>query len=221
MSDKKLTKNQIEIIKFILDKHILRLTPFEPITYTKGDIGPFYMDIRLLYSYPIVRRMIIKEFMEKLKINTLEFDTVAGVATGAIGWAALIAAEIDYPMIYIRKENKKYGSNKLVEGVLKENQKVLVIEDVIFTGNSCIEACANIQALGAETVACFSILNCDTKVSKKAFNKQNTLFYSLLDATDFANIAFQTNYLNKMEYDVTMDWIANPEGWSPDRLNKL
>ncbi|MCP4181288.1 MAG: orotate phosphoribosyltransferase [bacterium] len=221
MSKTDLSNRKLEIVKFILNKNVLRLTPFEPITYTNGDIGPFYMDIRLLYSYPKVRAMIIQEFIEELKIKKLEFDIIAGVATGAIGWAAIIAAEMDYPMIYIRKNSKNYGSNKLIEGVLKKNQKVLIIEDVIFSGNSCIQACKSIQETGAEAVACFSILNCDTKVSNEAFKKQNTQFHSLLNASDFASIAFQTDYLNKLEYDVTMDWIANPNGWSPDRLNKF
>lgn len=130
-------------------EHLFRLS--------SGILSPMYCDVRLLMSYPKKLRKIIKFMSDLVKVNSLKFDVVGGVAASGIHLAALLSQRMHKPMIYVRQMEKYYGKMKRIEGRLMPEQSVLVVEDVITTGKSVQNAVYEIHKHGNDAAACVSI----------------------------------------------------------------
>ena len=114
--------------------HEIGAIKFGEFTLKSGIKSPIYIDLRLLISYPKVLKMISKAMIELAE--GLEFDVIAGIPYTALPIATAISIEKDWPMVYARKEVKDYGIKKKIEGVFKEGDTALIIDDLITTGGS-------------------------------------------------------------------------------------
>ncbi|HJO95430.1 MAG TPA: phosphoribosyltransferase family protein [Victivallales bacterium] len=208
-------------IKTLIDKKLLKLTPEKPIIYTSGNSGPVYTDLRPLLSYPEIRNKITDEFIKLIHQKSLFPEIICGVATGAIGWAVLIADRLILPSIYVRKEQKNYGMNKQVEGISPKSKDVIIIEDMIGYGVSSVAACKAVTGQGGNVKACMSIMNCNIKEADKNFKELQIPYYSLTDYREVINIALKNNLLNNNQFNMINDWLNNPYGWYPNRINEL
>ena len=128
------------VAKALLDIHAVTLSPDQPFTWASGLKSPIYTDNRLTISYPEVRQAIFNGMVEQIKLHFSEADVIAGTATAGIPHAAWVAQNMELPMIYVRTKPKDHGQGKQIEGVLKEGQKVVVIDDLISTGGSVLNA---------------------------------------------------------------------------------
>ena len=129
-----------ETAKLLLQINAIKLNPKNPFTWASGWKSPIYCDNRIILSYPDVRKLICQFMADEIKKNFQDVEIIAGVATGAIGIGMLVANKLNKPFIYVRADRKKHGRKNNIEGFYNEYQKVVVIEDLISTGKSSINA---------------------------------------------------------------------------------
>ena len=133
----------------LLETKAVKLSPEKPFLWASGWHSPIYCDNRKLLSYPSIRKDIIAAFVSVITENFKNVDIIAGVATGAIAWGALVAEKLDKPFIYVRPKPKDHGLGAQVEGDLPKGAKVVVIEDLISTGKSSLSAVDALEKNGA------------------------------------------------------------------------
>ena len=137
------------------------LKPNKPFKLTSGGLSPVYVDCRKVISHIKARRSLIKMGVALIKkeIDIKKIDFVAGGETGGIPYAAWISEKINKPMIYIRKKPKGFGKLSQIEGDIKKNSKVLLIEDLSTDGQSKIHFCNAIRKAGGVVSDIFVIFN--------------------------------------------------------------
>src|SRR3989344_6825190 len=126
------------IAELLVDIGAVRLSVDPPFTWTSGIKSPIYCDNRMIYSHPDARNFVVDALVSRIKTLHINPDCVAGTATAAIGWAALVADRLDLPFVYVRPKAKEHGGKKRIEGDLKPGKHVVVVEDLISTGGSSI-----------------------------------------------------------------------------------
>ena len=137
------------IAKDLLEIEAVFLNPSNPFTWASGIKSPIYCDNRITMSYPKVRKEIAKGLASKIKEAYPEVQVIAGTATAGIPHAAWVAEILDLPMVYIRSKAKDHGKGNQIEGRIFEGQKMVVIEDLISTGGSVLEAAEAAKREGA------------------------------------------------------------------------
>jgi orotate phosphoribosyltransferase len=142
-------------------------------------------------------------------------DIIAGVATGAIGIGMLVAEYLGLPFIYVRPEAKSHGRQNQIEGVLEANQSVVVIEDLISTGKSSLNAVEALKAGGANIKGMIAIFTYGFEVAEENFKKENIELHTLSDYEHLATLASDTGYIREEQLETLMQWRENPSVWKP------
>ena len=145
------------IAKDLLTIEAVFLRPNEPFTWASGIKSPIYCDNRMTMSYPAVRKAIASGLAAQIKEHFPDVEVIAGTATAGIPHAAWVADILDLPMVYIRSKAKDHGKGNQIEGRITEGQKMVVIEDLISTGGSVLEACEAAAREGANVLGVAAI----------------------------------------------------------------
>jgi orotate phosphoribosyltransferase len=203
-----------EIAKLLLEIKAITLNLREPYRYTSGILSPIYCDNRLIISYPEKRQIIINAFLSVIKKNNLACDVVAGTATAGIPHAAWIADRLNLPMVYVRSEAKKHGKQNQVEGLLKKNQRALVVEDLISTGGSSIAAGLALRAAQATVTDCIAIFNYQLATAQKKFADANITLHTLSDFNTLIDVATTAGYITAEEKSQALLWNQDPTNWA-------
>lgn len=143
-----------KVAKALLEIEAVTLSPNEPFTWASGIKSPIYCDNRITISVPSVRTLITDGLVALIKDKYPDVEVIAGTATAGIPHAAFVAQKMDLPMIYVRSKAKDHGKAKRIEGRIQPGQKVVLIEDLISTGGSVIEAAKAAESEGAEVLGC-------------------------------------------------------------------
>ena len=146
ISDKNTAKKTAELL---LQINAIKLQPQKPFTWASGWKSPIYCDNRIILSYPVIRNYIREQLSKHIEDTYGQPDVIAGVATGAIGIGTLVADYLNLPFIYVRPEPKKHGKQNQIEGLSPSGKTVVVIEDLISTGMSSLNAIKALKAEGA------------------------------------------------------------------------
>jgi len=178
MSEYNKTESAAKIAKKLLEIEAVRLSPLKPFTWASGILSPIYCDNRKTLSYPSIRTFIAEAFASTAE-SLKPFDLIAGVATGGIAHGALVADKMDMPFIYVRSSKKKHGTGQQVEGHFTEGQTCVVIEDLISTGKSSLEAVEALREAGLKVVKVLSIFTYEFKEAVEAFMDKDCEFDSL------------------------------------------
>ena len=202
-----------ETSKLLLQINAIKLNPKNPFTWASGWKSPIYCDNRTILSYPDKRNLICNYLVSQIEKNLKNFDVIAGVATGAIGIGMLVANKLNKPFVYVRSDRKKHGRKNSVEGFFQKNQKVVVIEDLISTGKSSLEACDSLLAEGLTIEGLVSIFNYNFDVSKKNFESKKIKYYSLCSYEFLIKFAAKQNYISEKEIQKLKSWRSDPENW--------
>ena len=200
--------------ELLLQIKAIKLNPNEPFQWASGWKSPIYCDNRITLSYPPVR-VYLKE--EMAKIVELEYgkpDVIAGVATGAIAIGILVAQELGVPFIYVRPEPKSHGRKNQIEGHLEKGQNVVVIEDLISTGNSSLNAVAALKEAGAVVKGMVAIFSYGFDVADKNFKEKNVNLKTLSNYENLLEQALDSNYISQKELRTLQEWRANPSNWN-------
>ncbi len=199
-----------DIAKILLDKGAVKINSQEPFEWTSGIRSPIYCDNRALVSFVDAREEILQGFLAKIEKVGVEFDVVAGVATGAIAWGALVADRLKKPFCYIRPEPREHGTGKQVEGFVDKGAKVLVIEDLFSTAGSSVKAIAAIRAEAeADVVGIIAISTYEFEKAKTRLEEAEVRWWTL---TTFTAIVGQLE-ISEDEKKAVLEFAGDPSGW--------
>lgn len=197
----------------LLNIKAVSLDPIHPYTWASGLKSPIYCDNRLIISYPETRSFITKNLAHLIQTHFSDVDVIAGTATAGIPHATLIAHLLHKPMIYVRSNNKDHGKRNAIEGELKPGQKVVMIEDLISTGNSVIQAAKLVEENGGKILGVVAIFNYLLSIGQNAFKKNGYPLVTLTNYLSLVEEALQDNALKPYE-NTLKEWYQDPQKWS-------
>ena len=198
---------------YLLQINAIKLNIQNPFKWSSGWNSPIYCDNRICLSFPKVRDFLANSIAEEIKKNSSEKFIIAGVATGAIGIGMLVANKLNAPFIYVRPQQKKHGRENQIEGTLNKDEKVIVIEDLISTGKSSLNAVDAIQNNGAKVVFMIALFTYGFDIAKENFMKKNIELKTLCDYKNLIETAKDNNLINEDEIKSLINWRKNPEKW--------
>jgi len=213
MKEQKMRTVSSEIAKDLLQIKAIKLSPKSPFTWASGIKSPIYCDNRLLLSYPSIRNKVTDSFVG-LSRQFAPFNCIAGVATAGIAHGALLAQTTKQPFIYVRSKAKGHGRQNLIEGELRPQAKVLVVEDLISTGGSALQAVEALQQEGAEVVGVIAIFSYGFDQAEKAFAAAKCPYAMLSNYDALVEEAHQSNYIQEEDLETLKAWRRNPMNWS-------
>lgn len=201
------------IAKLLLDIKAVRLSPDSPFTWASGWKSPIYCDNRKIYSYPKHRKLIYKSLARIIQNYYPQAETIAGVATGAIGWGALVAEELNKPFIYVRPKPKDHGTLSQIEGELAKGANVVVVEDLISTGNSSLSVVSELLNKGANVMGMVAIFSYNFDIARRSFEYNNCELRTLTDYDALIDQAISCNYIREEDAKTLRQWRYRPEIW--------
>jgi orotate phosphoribosyltransferase len=198
----------------LLQINAIKLSPKDPFTWASGWKSPIYCDNRIVLSFPPIRNYIREKMAKHIEKQYGKPDVIAGVATGAIGIGALVAEYLGLPFVYVRPEAKKHGRQNQIEGFIQKGQNVVVVEDLISTGKSSLNAVKALKAAEVNVKGMVAIFSYGFDVSAKSFEKDNVTLYTLSNYENLLEQALDTKYITNKELETLSDWNANPSKWN-------
>lgn len=210
----------IEMARFLLKIEAVKLNDKEPFTWASGRKSPIYCDNRKTLSHPVIRNFIRQEFLNIIEEKIGGVDVIAGVATGGIAQGVLVAQELGLPFVYIRPSAKEHGLSNQIEGDIEAGQSVIVVEDLVSTGKSSLQAVEALTNAGCKVKAMIAIFTYNLEVAAKNFENIKLPLYTLTNYDDLIETAKELDGLSEKAITSLHNWKINPEKWSNDRLNK-
>ena len=209
--NKEIARKTAEVL---LQVNAIKLSPNEPFTWASGWKSPIYCDNRIILSFPPIRNYI-REIMGK-EIEKLygKPDVIAGVATGAIGIGMLVAEYLGLPFIYVRPEAKGHGRQNQIEGFVQKGQNVVVVEDLISTGKSSLNAVKALKEAEVNVKGMVAIFSYGFDVATENFKKENITLHTLSNYESLLEQALATNYIAQKELETLSVWNSNPSEWN-------
>ena len=195
----------------LLDIGALRFNFEKPFTWTSGIKSPVYCDNRLSLSYFEVRNLIRDAFVQVISKEFADVEAIAGVATGAIAQGVLVADKLNKPFVYVREKPKGHGLNKIVEGHLEKEQKVVVIEDHISTGISSYNAMQELRKVDANVLCMIATTSYDFPEAQKKFDDNNCVLRILSDFSTIVDVALEKGNISKEQLIEFYKWHDNPQ----------
>ncbi len=204
-----------EIAKALLGIKAVFLRPDEPFTWASGIKSPIYCDNRLILTAPEARDLVEKSIAEKVKEYYPEAEVLMGTSTAGIAHAAIAAHILGMPMGYVRGSAKDHGRNNRIEGRLEPGQKVVVIEDLISTGGSCIDVVEALREAGAEVLGVISIFTYGMKKGLERLAAANVENHSLSNFDTLVEVAAEEKYIAPEDVERLRLFMSNPsdESW--------
>lgn len=199
--------------ELLLQINAIKLRPENPFQWASGWNSPIYCDNRLLLSYPVIRNYIREAMAKQLEHAFGKPDVIAGVATGAIGIGILVAEYLGLPFIYVRPQPKAHGRENQIEGLLEPYQSIVVIEDLISTGKSSLNAVKALEGAQGQVKGMMAIFSYGFPKAVTAFEKAGISLQTLCDYEHLIIQASETGYLNEDQVETLMAWRESPETW--------
>jgi orotate phosphoribosyltransferase len=183
-----------EFATFLYKNGIIKFGDF---TLASGKKSPYYVDLRLVPSYPHQFRRMIKHLQNLIseQVGFDNFDAVASVPTGGLVIASSLAFELVKPLVYVRSQAKEYGTGKMVEGLVSNGMRVLVVDDVATTGKSVINGIRELKSAGAKISDAYVIVN-RLEGAKEELKKEGVTLHHLLDVFEIAEILHEQKLID-------------------------
>ncbi|MBL4745208.1 MAG: orotate phosphoribosyltransferase [Flavobacteriaceae bacterium] len=198
----------------LLQIKAIKLSPQDPFTWASGWNSPIYCDNRTTLSYPTIRTYLREELGKIIEEKYGKPEVIAGVATGAIAIGVLVAEYLNVPFIYVRPEAKKHGRQNQVEGVLEPGKRVVVIEDLISTGKSSLNAVKALKEAGADVKGMVAIFSYGFDIATSNFENDGVELTTLSDYDNLLELANENNYIATKELETLKQWRINPSTWN-------
>lgn len=202
-----------KIAEMLLRIQAIKLNTNKPFTWSSGWKSPIYCDNRLSLSYPDIRQAIKTGMVEAIRENFFTAEAIAGVATAGIAQGALVADELDLPFLYVRSKPKGHGMENLIEGKITRNQKIVVIEDLVSTGGSSLQAVQALRAAGFKVLGMVSIFTYGLDLATKNFYDADVSLITLSDYGHLLNQALMEKYINEEQVISLKAWRVDPANW--------
>ncbi|HLW42309.1 MAG TPA: orotate phosphoribosyltransferase [Flavobacterium sp.] len=199
--------------ELLLQINAIKLNPKNPFTWASGWKSPIYCDNRITLSFPEIRKFLKNEFSVNIVEKFGKPDYIAGVATGAIGIGLLVAEALELPFVYVRPEPKKHGRQNQIEGQFEEGKSVVVVEDLISTGKSSLQAVDALRASGANILGMAAIFTYGFDVATENFKNANIELVTLSNYPTLLKAAVAKNYISSEDLTTLTKWSENPSEW--------
>lgn len=207
-----------EIAQALLEIEAVSLQPDNPFTWSSGLKSPIYCDNRLTLSYPSIRRKVAEGLKSLIVEHFSGVEMIAGTATAGIPHAAWVSELLDLPMTYVRSKAKGHGKGNQIEGKVSDGQKVVVVEDLISTGGSVIEAVHALREAGCEVLGVVSIFTYELEKGKQQLESADITAYSLTDFSTLAKVAEEKGLITQENIKSLADWQKNPAEWGKTKI---
>ena len=203
----------ITISEYLLQIKAIKLNVSEPFTWASGLKSPIYCDNRKTLSFPKIRTFIRQQFVEVINEEFGSVDLIAGVATGAIAHGVLVAQELGLPFVYVRSSEKKHGLENQIEGYFESGQSVVVIEDLVSTGKSSLNAVNALREAGCDVKGMLAIFSYSLQTAIKNFEKEKCPIFTLSNYDELLKQAIESNYISENDLKSLILWRKDPEKW--------
>jgi len=203
----------IKIAEYLLQIKAIKLQPSNPFTWASGWKSPIYCDNRKTLSFPEVRSYIRDSFVSLVGRLYPSAGLIAGVATGAISHGALVADKMGLPFIYVRSGAKEHGLGNQIEGYFEKGQKAVVIEDLISTGGSSLNAVKALRDADCEVMGMTAIFTYEFKKASDAFKTENCSLDTLCNYSVLIDTALKTGYITPGDVETLKKWRVDPSVW--------
>lgn len=200
-----------KVASYLLDIKAIKLDPNHPFTWASGWKSPIYCDNRKTLSYPEVRTYIKEQFVALIREKYPEVEVIAGVATGAIAQGVLVAQELNLPFIYVRSSAKSHGLENLIEGEYKPGQKIVVIEDLVSTGGSSLQAVEELRNVGCEVLGMLAIFTYGFQKAEDNFQHAVCSLTTLSNYSAMIDLALKIGYVQPEQVEKLKAWRLSPE----------
>lgn len=202
------------IAEMLINVGAVKLSIDPPFTWTSGIQSPIYCDNRMLYSHPDSRDFVVNALCDRVRSLHVEPDIIAGTATAAIGWAALVADRMQLPFVYVRSSAKEHGTQKRIEGDLPPEKHVVLIEDLLSTGGSAASSVEALreegQAIVTDVVAIFTY---EMLAAKEKEQQANVKFHPLSSFGVLLDVAAEQGRLTKDDISKAQSFSEDPKTW--------
>lgn len=194
------------IAQSLLEIKAVTLSPEARYTWSSGIKSPIYCDNRVTLAYPEIRENIYQGLIQLIKEHAQDVEIISGTATAGIPHAAFVADQLKLPMSYVRSKSKGHGKGNQIEGALSKGKKVVVIEDLISTGGSSINAVEALIEDGAEVLGVFAIFTYGINKAEEAFKEINVPFYTLSNYDELISVAEKEGYIENKDIKTLKAW---------------
>jgi orotate phosphoribosyltransferase len=212
-----LKESAYKTAEILLQVKAVKLEPAQPFTWASGWKSPIYTDNRVLLSFPAYRTYFKEQLVKVIEDKYSTVNVIAGVATGAIALGALVADEMGLPFVYVRPEPKSHGRQNQIEGMLDSGQNVVVVEDLVSTGKSSLQAVDALVAHGARVLGMVANFTYGFPLAEKNFKDQRVELHTLCDYEHLIDYAQKKEILLESDISMLKDWRKNPESWEPKK----
>ncbi len=210
------TNSANKTAELLLQINAIKLNPENPFIWASGWKSPIYCDNRIILSYPTIRNYVREAMAKQVEQLYGKPDIIAGVATGAIGIGILVAEVLGLPFVYVRPEPKSHGRKNQIEGHLEAGKTVVVIEDLISTGKSSLNAVQALREAGADVKGMIAIFTYGFTVASQNFEANGIPLHALSDYRHLIAQASQTNYIKETQQQTLLQWREAPQQWKPE-----
>ncbi|WP_372744777.1 orotate phosphoribosyltransferase [Lutibacter sp.] len=200
--------------ELLLQIKAIKLQPNDPFTWASGWNSPIYCDNRTTLSFPKIRNYLRENLANLIEEEYGKPDVIAGVATGAIAIGVLVAQHLNVPFVYVRPEPKSHGRKNQVEGLLEKNKNVVVVEDLISTGKSSLNAVEALKQEGANVKGMVAIFSYGFDIASENFANANVKLNTLSDYDHLLEQSLDSNYISENELKTLKLWRENPSEWN-------
>lgn len=210
-----INKSEIEqkVAEFLLQIKAIKLQPANPFTWASGIKSPIYCDNRITLSYPAIRTYIRQNLSALIQEEFGSVGLIAGVATAGIPQGVLVAQDLGLPFAYVRSKAKDHGTGSLIEGEVYQGQRVVVVEDLISTGKSSLQAVETLRQAGCDVAGLVAIFTYNLSVATQNFKEAKCRFATLSNYNALIDYASENSFINKDEIELLRQWRDNPDSW--------
>jgi len=215
-----------ELISISLDIGAVKLNRENPFLWASGYYMPIYNDNRIFLQDKRYRDLIADSFIKIMEDNNIEVDIIAGTSTSGIPLATTLADKLDLPLSYVRDKPKKHGMKNRIEGISAEEgyggKKILLIEDLVSTGGSSIDAVKAIREAGGDIDYCLSVFSYGFKEADNNFLSLTPLCrnISIINYDELIADAVDSKYISESDFESLKEWRLNPFSWGEKHGHK-
>ncbi len=202
------------IARNLLEIHAIKLSPDKPFTWASGLRSPIYCDNRIALSFPVIRTYIRQQLVNAATEHFGQTELISGVATAGIAQGVLVAQEMGLPFSYVRSSQKSHGMTNQIEGFIRKGQSAVVIEDLVSTGKSSLNAVEALREAGIKVKGMLSIFTYGLAVADENFEKAKCKLISLSDYDNLIQVALENKYISHEDLFSLQNWRKNPKEWS-------
>ena len=203
----------VKTADYLLQINAIKLSPKNPFTWASGWQSPIYCDNRITLSFPEIRNYLAETIATQIKALYGDDLVIAGVATGAIGIGMLVADRMKRPFVYVRPESKKHGRKNQIEGYLRSGDQVVVVEDLISTGKSSLNAVAALRASQADVLGMIALFTYGFKTATHNFSAAQLKLHTLTDYTTLIETAIANKAIEAAHQSLLNQWREDPAHW--------